>query len=186
MMKKEILIKYIKIDDKIKGIRTKLNEEAIGRYIEKYESGNTKPILVKEIDRQNFILIDGHHRVEACNRSKKQKIDAEVIDIEDKDIFSKAVECNQEHGVRLTESEEEDIIIELFEQGKTQEEMGKVFHVSQGAISQRINNNKRLKLLVTNKTNTSTINEILSGKKQSEVANNYDITQGRVAQIWGD
>jgi hypothetical protein len=64
--------------------------------------------------------------------------------------------------------------------------MGKVFHVSQGAISQRINNNKRLKLLVTNKTNTSTINEILSGKKQSEVANNYDITQGRVAQIWGD
>ena len=30
------------------------------------------------------------------------------------------------------------------------------------------------------------MNELLEGKKQSEVANNYGITQGAVSQKWGD
>jgi len=30
------------------------------------------------------------------------------------------------------------------------------------------------------------VNELLEGKKQSEVANNYGITQGAVSQKWGD
>jgi site-specific DNA-methyltransferase (adenine-specific) len=183
---KEIAIEFIQFDEKIKKIRDNQNEEAIGRYMEKYESGTSKPILVKEVDRQNFILIDGHHRLEAIKRLKRRKIDVEVIDISDKDIYSKAVECNQEHGVRLNESEEEKIILELFEQGKTQEEMAKVFHVGRTTITMRIQKNPVLKKSMIDKTNISTINEILIGTKQSDIANNYSLTQGRVSQIWGD
>jgi len=43
-----------------------------------------------------------------------------------------------------------------------------------------------LKKSLSDKINISTINELLSGKNQSEIANNYGITQGRVSQIWGD
>ena len=50
----------------------------------------------------------------------------------------------------------------------------------------RIKRNPLLVKSISDKTNISTVNELLEGKKQSEVANNYDITQGRVSQIWGD
>ncbi len=104
----------------------------------------------------------------------------------DKDIYSKAVEQNVEHGVSLTNEEEERIIIELFEQGKTQEEMGKIFHIGQSAIAMRIKRNKILAKSLSDKINISSVNELLSGNKQSDIANNYGITQGRVSQIWGD
>ena len=139
-MKKEIPIEYIEFDEKIKGIRNSQSEEAIGRYMEKYESGTSKPISVKEIDRQHYILIDGFHRLEAIKRLKRRKIEAETIDISDKELYAKAVEFNVEHGVQLTKEEEEGILINLFEDGKTQGEMGKIFHISQQAISKRIEN----------------------------------------------
>ena len=183
---KTILIKYISINEDVKGIRDSQNNEAIGRYMEKYESGTSKPILVKEIDRQHFVLIDGHHRLEACKRLKNEKIDVEVIDIEDKDIYSKAVESNQGHGVSLTKDEEENILVKLIEEGKTQKQIGKIFGVGQSTIAMRIKRNPLLVKSLSDKTNISTVNELLSGQKQGEVANNYSISQGRVSQIWGD
>lgn len=63
---------------------------------------------------------------------------------------------------------------------------GKIFGVGQRAISKRISSNKILSLELSSKTNISTVNELLEGKKQSEIANNYGITQGRISQIWGD
>ena len=183
---KEIPIEYIETDEKIVSIRNAQSEEAIGRYMEKYESGTSKPISVKEIDRQHYILIDGHHRIEAIKRLKKRKIDAEIIDIFSKELYSKAVEKNVEHGVSLTNEEEENILINLFEEGKTQEQIAKVFHVGRTAIAMRIKRNPKLVKSMSDKINISTVNELLLEKKQGEIANNYDITQGRVSQIWGD
>jgi len=191
MKTKEIPIEYIKTDEKIMSIRNAQSEEAIGRYMEKYESGTSKPILLKEIDRQNYILIDGHHRIEAIKRLKKRKIEAEIIDISDKEIYSKAVEQNVEHGVSLTKQEEENVIINLFDLGKTQKQMGEIFHISQQAISKRISNNPILKKQISSKICISSVNEILSGKSQKEVACILQDmlgkgTQQRVSQIWGD
>ena len=180
---KEIPIEYIETDEKIVSIRNAQSEEAIGRYMEKYESGTSKPISVKEIDRQHYILIDGHHRIEAIKRLKKRKIDAEIIDIFSKELYSKAVEKNVEHGVSLTNEEEENILINLFEEGKTQEQIAKVFHVNQPAIAKRIKKIEKLDIFLRNKINISTVNELLLEKKQTEVANIYNITQGRVSQI---
>lgn len=183
---KEVPIEYIKIDDKIKGIRDKQNEEAIGRYMERYDSGTTKPIKVKEIDRKNYLLIDGHHRIEAKKRLKDRKIDCEIVEIKDKDVYSKAVEFNQEHGITLTKIEEERVLINLFEEGRTQEEISKVFKVSQQTISKRINSNKSLVLQLSSKIKLSTTNELLGGKMGKDVAKLYNISRGRVSQIWGD
>ena len=123
---------------------------------------------------------------QAMKRLKKRKIDAEIIDVSDKDIYSKAVEENVEHGVSLTNEEEENILINLFEEGKTQEQIAKVFHVGRTAIAMRIKRNPKLVKSMSDKINISTVNELLLEKKQGEIANNYDITQGRVSQIWGD
>ncbi len=184
---KEIPIEYIEVDEKIADIRSSQSEEAIGRYMEKYESGTSKPILLKEIDRKNYILIDGHHRLKAIERLKRRKIEAELIDINDKEMYSKAVECNQEHGVSLTNEEEEKVLINLFEEGKTQEQIAKVFHVGQSAISMRVKRNPMLVKSLSDKINISTINEILSGKTHEEVANILKvIKRSRVTQIWGD
>ena len=70
---------------------------------------------------------------------------------------------------------EEQILINLIEDGKTQEEVAKVFHISREAVSKRINRNPLLKEGQSTKINISTINELLQGKKQGEVANNYGI-----------
>ncbi len=182
---KEVPIEYIKIQDNIKGIRA-INEEAVGRYMEKYESGTSKPILVKEINRKEYILIDGKHRLEAKNRLKNRKIDCELTDLEDKELYAKAVECNVEHGVPLNDEEEIEVLKNLIGEGRTQKKMADIFHISQQAISKRIKSNKILKKQLSSKVNIPTVNEFLEGKKQSEIANNYDITQGRVSQIWGD
>ena len=185
MKTKEVPIEYIKIQDNIKGIRA-INEEAVGRYMEKYESGTSKPILVKEINRQEYILIDGKHRLEAKKRLKNRKIDCELTDLEDKELYAKAVECNVEHGVRLSENEEIEVLKNLINEGRTQEQMAKIFHIGRTAITNRIKRNHILRKSQSDKINIPTINELLQDKKQTEVANNYDLTQGRVSQIWGD
>lgn len=184
MKTKQIQIKYIEKDDAIVAIRKIPSEEAIGRYMEKYNSGTTKPIKVKEIDRKKYILIDGHHRLEAVKRLKKEKIDAELF--EGDDVYSAAVEANQEHGVPLTKDEEKSVFVNLIKVGKTQKEIGVIFHISQGAVSQRISNDKELQLLVANKSGVSTINEILSGKTQKEISGIYDIAQQTVSQRWNN
>jgi len=183
MKTKEIPIEYIETDEKIVSIRNTQSEEAIGRYMEKYESGTSKPISVKEIDRQHYILIDGHHRIEAVKRNGKRKIDAEIIDVSDKDIYSRAVEENVEHGVSLTKDEEIKIIYNLIEDNKTDKEIGYVFKLSRQAITKRVNSTPSLKKLRSSKTKVPTIKGFLDGEKQVDVAKDLSISEGRVSQI---
>ncbi len=182
---KEVPIEYIQIPDNIKGIR-KINEEAVGRYREKYEGGTSKPILVKEINRQEYILIDGKHRIEAKKRLKKRKIDCDITDLPDKELYAKAVECNVEHGVRLNEEEEIEILKNLIEEGRTQEKIAKIFHIGQSAIAMRIKRNPMLAKSQSDKINISSVNEILEGKTHQEVANIAGKDRSRISQIWGD
>ncbi len=182
-MIKIIPINYIEIDEKIDEIR-KLDEVMVGRYIEKYESGTSKPILVKRIGRDKYILVDGKHRLKACKNLKRNKIDCELFDGDD--IYSKAVEMNQEHGIPLTKEEEETVLINLFEMGKTQEEIAKIFHIGQSAIAMRIKRNPMLTKSLCDKTNISSVNEIINGKKHEEVANIYGLSRSRITQIWND
>ena len=183
MKTKEIPIEYIEFDERIKNIRNAQSEEAIGRYIEKYESGTSKPISVKEIDRQHYILIDGHHRIEALKRLKRRKIEADILDITDKELYSRAVEKNVDHGVSLTKDEEEQIIYNLIEGNKTDKEIGVIFKLSRQAITKRVNSSQSLKKLRGSKTKVPTIKYFLEGEKQVNIAKDLEISEGRVSQI---
>lgn len=176
---KTIPISYIGLDEEIDSIR-ELKLEMVGRYMEKYESGTSKPILVKRIGRDKYILIDGKHRLEACKKLKRNKIDIEEFSGED--IYSKAVECNQEHGIPLTKEEEEIVLLNFINIGKSDEEIGKIFHLSRRTINNRINSNKSLKLARVAKSKVPTINYFLSGKKQCDIAKDLKITDGAVSQ----
>jgi len=186
MKTKEIPIEYIEFNERIKSIRNAQSEEAIGRYMEKYESGTSKPISVKEIDRQHYILIDGHHRIEALKRLKRRKIEADVLDITDKELYSRAVEKNVEHGVSLTKDEEKEIIVNFIGDGKTHDEMAKTFHIGRTAITNRINRDPVLRKLQSDKINIPTTSYLLEGKNQEEVANIFKLSQGRISQIWNN
>ncbi len=182
----EVMIDYIEELPEIKAIRKNHSEEAIGRYMEKYEFGTSKPILVKKINRQKYILIDGHHRLEAKKRLKNKKIDIKILDIGDKEVFDKAVEANQEHGVPYTKEEENEVLKTLIESGKTQQQIANIFHIGQSAIAMRIKRDSMLAKSLGDKINISTINEVLNGKKHEEVANIYGVSRSRVTQIWND
>ena len=150
--------------------------------MEKYESGTSKAILVKEIDRQHFILIDGYHRLEAIKRLNKRKIEAEIIEIDDKDIYSKAVEYNVEHGVRLTNEEEENVILNFIDEFKSDEEIAGIFHLARRTINDRINKSQTLKKARIAKSKVPTINYFLEGRKQSDIAKDLRLTEGAISQ----
>jgi len=77
-------------------------------------------------------------------------------------------------------------ILKEVQKGKTQQEIAKIFHVGQPAIAMRIKRNPILQKSHSDKTKLSTTNELLSGKQGIEVAKLYDISKGRVSQIWGN
>ena len=66
------------------------------------------------------------------------------------------------------------------------EQIAKIFHVGQSAISNRIQRNPMLKKSLSDKINISSINEILDGKKHEEVANIYQLSRSRITQIWNN
>ncbi len=99
-------------------------------------------------------------------RLEKRKIDAEIIDVSDKELYGRAVEFNQGHGVKLTMDEEKDIIINFIEDGKTHDEMAKVFHIGRTAVTNRISRDPYLKKLQGDKIKVPTIKYFLEGNKQ--------------------
>jgi len=130
-------------------------------------------------------LLQDRKQDEIANNYGKNKIDAEEFDGED--IYSQAVECNQEHGIPLTKDEEEQVISNFIDKGITDEEIGKIFHISQQAINKRILSSPMLKKQRRCKINIPTINYILKGKTHEEVANILKvIKRPRVSQIWGN
>ena len=59
----------------------------------------------------------------------------------------------------------------------------KLLYLPRTAISMRIKRNKLLVKSLSDKTNISTVNELLSGMKHDEVANILPISRSRVSQI---
>jgi len=86
----------------------------------------------------------------------------------------------------LTKEEEENIIGELIKKHKKQKDIAKIFTKTTGRISQIIKASKYLTSLATKQTKSSTVNELLDDTSGKEVAKLYDISPGRVSQIWGD
>jgi len=128
-----------------------------------------KPELFEEVKQGKKKLNEVMSRVN--KEDKIAKLKEEVKEI-------KAEEQNVEHGVSLTNDEEEKILINLFEEGKTQEQIAKVFHVGQSAIAMRMKRNPSLVKSLSDKIKLSTVNELLLKKQGKDIAKLYNITPG--------
>ena len=174
-------------------IRSSLNEDAVQRYVELFQSGKEKAI---KIQRETFVVVDGWHRVEAAKRLNREKILADVLNIEDRELRTLAFRYNKGHGVPLSIEERNELINKLyFEDAKTQQQIADLMELTQQAISEIINNTKSgnanndvenadKRRELTNKDQTVITRLALSGEKQEDIAKKFKVSQGRISQVW--
>lgn len=166
-----------------------LNEDAIKRYMDLFNDGKEKAILIQ---KGTNLIVDGYHRVEACRRLGKEKIKAKNIDIQDKEIRARSFEINNGHGVPLSLDERNQLIKKLYtEDGKTQNQIAKITGLSQQRIDQILallvtsnanNEDKRTK--IEEKDYPTIARLILGGETQQQIADRFNVDQSRISQIW--
>jgi len=191
----EIGVKIIKINsievNQELFLRFGYNRDAIERYKTMYEEGKSKPIQVGIKNGGKPVLIDGFHRITACNELGKTVIDAEIIESDGKNLVELAIQANINHGVPLTKDELYYQIGKLkYEQGYSQEQIGEVFGYGQSRIAQIINdiNFNTINKLLIQKYEQENINkesayilDWLDGKTQQEIAKKYSISQPAIS-----
>jgi len=173
-------------------IRSDLNEDAVQRYMDLYLSGKEKAIKVQA---GTNIVIDGFHRLKACERLGLKKILAEYVEADEKDLRALAYKYNRIHGVPLTREERNKLIADLyFKDGWTQQQIADLVGLSQNRVSE---------ILVSSETDNSNNSAdkrrelkpedypaigrlILGGEKQRDVAEKFGVSQGRISQVWAE
>ena len=68
------------------------------------------PILVN----QSMFGIDGYHRCQARRQEGETEIEAEIINVPDKDVFVEAIKRNATHGLQLSKSDKKRAAVQLF------------------------------------------------------------------------
>lgn len=87
---------------------------------------------------QEHKLIDGYHRLRAHRQAGENKIEAEIVEVEnDNELFRLAVEANADHGLQLSNQEKKEIAREWVksENGVSNGEVAKVLSVSDSTVS---------------------------------------------------
>ena len=184
---KIIPIKQIEINEESFFLRDNYNDDAVERYADMYSAGNHKPILVSQVGADKYKLVDGFHRIKACGKIKREKIEAEVERLSEDLAYERAIEENLKHGIILNKAERQKALKKLLlENGKTQTQVAKIFGVSDRTITNWVRLDESLVSELTSKTNDSIINENLKGLKQVEIAGSYGLNPSRVSQIWNE
>jgi len=96
------------------------------------------PIKVWQEGKDNYILVDGYHRLVAHQIEGQKEIEANVLDIPKEEIMLEAVKLNAKHGLQLDSNEKTRLAIMLFEEyeGKiTETQIAQMLSISQSTIS---------------------------------------------------
>ena len=187
----KVKISDLKIEDKL-FIRSGLNEDAIQRYMDLYNStGKFKAIKVQA---GTLIVIDGWHRIEAAKRLELETIQADKIEVKDSDLRALAYEYNKSHGVPLSREERNQLIGRLYlEDGKTQKQIAELVGLTQQGIDKIVGNttscnadkdsgDKRRK--ITEKDYPPIARLILGGETHEEVSKTFDAGRSTITEIW--
>jgi len=122
--------------------RFNLNDEIVNQYRSSLDK--LPPIVVNE----DYILVDGYHRLTAYKMEGKTKIEAKIVDIPEEDIFLEAVRRNATHGKQLTNTEKKSIARDLYREkwGEiTQEEIADLLSVHRVTVSNWVSDINRKK-----------------------------------------
>ena len=117
--------------------RDEYDFDALDRYRESCD--NLPPIRV---DLKTHCLLDGYHRVRVYQELGKIEIPVEYEDCPPDSFLIRALELNI-HGAPIPRLRRNQVLIELADQGKTQEEIGKASGLSQASVSKILSENKR-------------------------------------------
>lgn len=89
----------------------------LSRYINALDSGaKFPPIVVAQLSKKGYVLIDGYHRLEAHKVRKYKQIEAIVLPLKSKkEMYAESVRLNATHGKAFTTQEIAGIIKKLRE-----------------------------------------------------------------------
>jgi len=150
--------------------------------VEQYRQAIDKlpPIIVNK----NMLLIDGAHRIEAHRNEDIAFIDAEIVDIPDKDVYAEAVKLNVSHGKQLTPKEKKNVGLKLYDEKKdNRDTLIELLSVDASTVDRWTKNirgerAKRLK----QEQNETILNMWFEGKTQEETGKAVGLTGQAVGQ----
>jgi len=177
--------------DKTFHARFGLNNDAIERYVEMYQSGQQKAIKIQSGSNR---VIDGIHRLEAARIAGVDSILCDPLDVPDHLLRKTAYKLNDDHGVPLSKMERNKLIADLyFEDGMTQNQIAELVGLDRTAIAKIIGNvkshntdnerksgDKRKK--IADNDWTPIVRLSLSGESQEKIAETYGVTQSTIAE----
>lgn len=173
-------------------IRSDLSEDAVQRYMDLYQSEKEKAIKVQA---KTNVIIDGLHRYEAAKRLGLEKVLVEPLDTDDRDLRTLAYKYNRVHGVPLSREERNRLISVLYlEDGKTQRQIAELMWLSESAIrkilgtvlSADVNNSGDERRELARDDYPVIARLFLGGEKQAEIAEKFQVSQGRISQVWAE
>jgi len=91
--------------------RSELGIEAVDLYFNQLQNGVTFPPIIIQLEKN--IIIDGRHRYEAYKKIGYEHIRIRYYDISEKDILPTAIKLNREHGLPLTKTDREALVVRL-------------------------------------------------------------------------
>ena len=188
-----IPIKELVIDDSF-FIRFRLNNDAINRYRDKFRKTGTCPPL--KVQAGSHRIIDGIHRREAGLKEGIEALTCELLEVPDSDLRALTYQFNKDHGVPVTESERNRLIVDLATKDqKTEEQIATIIGLTRQRVNQilallatqatsKTNKPKsRRRRKLTSAKHYAITRRVLAGETQVSIAKAEKISQQRVSQV---
>jgi len=135
-------ITFLKIEDieipqgLLPRVLTGTVEKKVEEYKELLEEGiEFDPILVWKREDGRYWVIDGVHRIEAHKRIGRKEIKVKFVECKNElDYRIKAIQANLKHGLALAKGERPILAQILYKEGLSEEEIRKIFGVSDRTV----------------------------------------------------
>jgi hypothetical protein len=184
---KTSLIEISAIKEGVK-IRTKLSPDAVTRIASAYQSKAAIPPVTLQKDSNK--LVDGNTRIAALKLLGKTEVEVTYIDIDDNDLYAKALELNKAHGQQLTKAEQNEAIYKLrHDEQRTWDDIGRIIGLSAGTVHQRYTEEISIRGIEDPYDGRRVVSDrkvidlIELGWTQGAIAIHLGISQPRVSQI---
>lgn len=188
-MGRKVLLASIAIDDRLI-IRDRLDEDAVARYVQMYQAGQSKALVVH---KGTLRLLDGHHRLEAAKRAGVTELWVEEREGDEADLLAEVYRANRNHGVPLSTAERDRLIRRLyFECGWTQARIAQLVGLTQQGVSHILsvrgtsscNADRRQRLRDEDMPAVARL--LLGGATHEEVAERFGVARSTVTARWND
>ena len=154
--------------------RNALDEEAIERY---RDCLNELPPI--RVDRKTMSVLDGRHRVEAHRREDKETIPVDYEDCPPHLFLARAYALNARHGLPVSNTRRDEIILSLHEKGMTQQQIATEMGCAIGTVNRVLSQFSTAE----NWDTKQGIRDYLSGMSLREVAEKHHVGKSTIERV---